>query len=140
MNKSHPTSTDGSPHVSDAPASGVNAGDKTHNRSTGETEPTAVSLGCELEVLRSAIQGAQILVDVARHGDAADEEIETIAPQACSAMLTLVGARMKLVMDTIASREEVRLLVERHNAVRTSMYGIQQDDILLPIATQKTSP
>lgn len=133
MNAKDATSTAQVPHVSDDPACKEQATVASHNCEKSDPKPTAVSLGSELEVLCYAVQGVQILVDTVRHGDAADQDIEVLAPHACSAMLTLVASRMRLVIDTITDRKEVRSLVERHNAVATSVYGIQQDDILLPI-------
>ena len=96
-------------------------------------KPTAVSLSSELSVLNLAVQGAKILVDTARNGDAPTPEVAIVAPQACSAVLALISCRMNMVVGAITDNAQASRVVADHNQVATQLSGVTDGDILLPL-------
>ncbi len=91
--------------------------------------PKAVSLRYELATLEEAVLAARMLADTARHRMAGDAHDQARAPDACSAVLALVGARLQLLDLVIGGEVSPRLVLAHHNETPLDT----EEDILLPV-------
>jgi hypothetical protein len=92
-----------------------------------------VSLSCEIEEVEKAILAARILCDGVWQNQFATEADMQAAPRAASAVLALVGQRLRLVLGVVQGQVSVRSLAAPHNTVNSGVPGEDDTDILLPI-------
>ncbi len=98
--------------------------------------PKAVSLRYELDALRDAVQAARMLADATRHRTAGDAHDQARAPDACSAVLALVGTRLQLLDLVISGEASPRLLLAHHNETGPDT----EADILLGVNGEEVKP
>ncbi len=90
----------------------------------------AVSVSNELATLQRAVEGASLLVEVARHGGV---EGEDSAPQV-AAILSLVSCRLRDLGRAARGTLDAGAFWAPHNAVVGSGTKDQEDVILYPVA------
>ena len=97
--------------------------------------PTAISLRGELDTLRHATEAALLIAEMHRRRprDARSGLSAALSQRACAAVISLVACRLELVVEVIADVVEPARLGARHNLVRASAFGIQPEDILIPL-------
>lgn len=80
-------------------------------------QPKLVSLASEIEELRSALRGVQILADELAHNHLETEYDERAVPSVISAIAALVDARAKQVSRVLRHEEDPASIWNRGNAV-----------------------
>ncbi len=90
----------------------------------------AVSVSNELAVLQRAVEGASLLVEVARHGGVEGEES---APQV-AAILALVSCRLRDLGRAARGTLDAERFWAPHNAVVEPTDSDQEDLVLYPAA------
>ena len=80
--------------------------------------PRSVSLRLELSEIGEAVLAARLVADLIAHGGAQNAEDAMRAPGACSAVLAIVDARLRLVDAVLAGDVDARALLGSRNEVR----------------------
>jgi hypothetical protein len=95
--------------------------------------PASVSVGSELLTLEHAIEGVAALVEVQRHGGLEEgDDIE----RGVSALLALVGCRVRDLGRVVRGAMPADLFLARHNESLGAMAG-HDPDLLAPAAPRR---
>jgi hypothetical protein len=92
-----------------------------------------LSLSWELDELEAAVSASRILCDGISQIQFATEIDAQIAPRAASAVLTLVGLRLRLVRRVLQKLVAADLLAGPHNTVELADVDPEEPDVLLPL-------
>ena len=98
-----------------------------------DDERLAVSLSCEVELMRESVQGVRLLVDMYRRGEASDEDLARI-PHSCSAFLSLMEMRLNIVYGVMTDpKMPPKLIAAQHNLTTMRPTTEEVSDVLLPL-------
>lgn len=98
----------------------------------GYTPRKVVSLNLELSTLEHATRGAQILSDLQATGGFPDDDSERAAPLCITAMLTLLGVRLRHLRRVVRGEENPAHLWEPHNSAGDAETLADGEDVFLP--------
>ena len=94
----------------------------------------SISLVWELEELEQAVDAARVLCDASSQDQYATEHDARVAPRVTSAVLTLVGQRLRLIRRVIHGHAPIEALAGGHNLVEgTYRHHVEGKDVLLPM-------
>ncbi len=98
-----------------------------------------ISLAWELEELEQALEAARMLCDASSQEQYGTEHDARIAPRVTSAVLTLIGQRLQLLIRAVHGHVAGEVLAGGHNVVVGRTVHVDGDDLLIGLGARRRS-
>lgn len=98
-----------------------------------------ISLAWELEELEQALEAARMLCDASSQEQHGTEHDARIAPRVTSAVLTLIGQRLQLLIRAVHGNVAGEVLAGGHNVVVGRTVHVDGDDLLIGLGARRRS-